>query len=513
MLRYFPVAYEDELLYSQIARYHRHSCSPGYKQTISELFGSKTVAAVVDLPAHLERLQQHTGHITRQSAEDTLWQQTLFPVYAPFLEPELVRRVKESMLSDYGGDIHTRAGIAASRIKRMEFLRICPVCWQEQCCLNGEAYWQRLFQVSGVLVCPVHRQFLQNTAITYSPFNKHQFTPVPPFAADHHQCSGFSETDIDKLTLVAQDMQQLLVEKFSPQGHAHWTAKYKRLLADKGMTKGKNVRQHDFHEGFLSFWGRRVLNALSCNVDAKDEHGWLAAMARKHRKNNHPLQHILIYRYLAGKNAPLTELFRPCPQQPRKAPLPKPQGQYQTDAEENKRRWLELQKRYPQLYSKALRKLSPALYARLYRQDRDWLLQNTPRSGQITSVNSRVNWQQRDSAIARQVIRAAKRYQKSDASPRISKKLLAQSAGYLSSIEKHLKLLPITRKVLNKYSESITEYQCRRIDRTVAMLQQNNERIVSWKIYRKANIRADVSQEVKAYIKKKTDESARTSQI
>ena len=85
MFRCFPVAYEDELLYSLIARYHIHTCSPSFKQTIEELFGSKNLAAVVDLPAHLERLHQHTSHITGQNVTDILLRQTLYPLFAPFL--------------------------------------------------------------------------------------------------------------------------------------------------------------------------------------------------------------------------------------------------------------------------------------------------------------------------------------------------------------------------------------------------------------------------------------------
>ena len=156
MLRYFPVAYEDELLYSQIGRYHIHTCSPSFKQTIEELFGSKNLAAVVDLPAHLERLHHHTSHMTRQNVTDILLRQTLYPLFAPFLGPELAAKVRASMLSDNGGDVHTRAGIVGSRLKRPGVLRVCPVCYQEQVRLNGEACWQRLFQVTGVQVCPEH---------------------------------------------------------------------------------------------------------------------------------------------------------------------------------------------------------------------------------------------------------------------------------------------------------------------------------------------------------------------
>ena len=512
MLRYFPVACNDELLYSQIARYHVHSCSPGFKQTIEELFGSRTVAAVVDLPAHLKQLHQHTHHITRQSLDNILLRQTLYPLYAPFLEPDLATMAKASMLSDYGGDIHTRAGIAASRIKRMTLLRVCPACHKEQLLRNGEAYWQRLFQVSGVVVCPVHRLPLQSTVIPYVPYNKHQFAPVPQQLTEQAH-PVFSASVTDKLVVIARDIQLLLDSKFPSLSHAQWTTRYSQLLSQKGLLKGKNVNQHDLHEGFTHFWGSNVLKTLSCEVNPKDEHSWLTAMVRKHRKNNHPLLHILLYRYLAGVNAPLSDLFSPCSTPINIAIPQKSTGKNLTDLEENKARWLELQKEHPGDSAKQLRLHSPALYARLYRQDRDWLQKNTPHQKRIARVNNRVDWQQRDQTIARSIIRQAKKYQHNEASPRISKKLLAQSAGYLSSIEKHLKLLPITEQVLNTYSESITEYQCRRIDRAVATLKKDNEPILSWKIYRKANIRADVPQEVKEYIQKKTDESVQTSQI
>ena len=44
MLRCFPIAYEDELLYSLIARYHIHTCSPSFKQT-SHLQNSASLAS------------------------------------------------------------------------------------------------------------------------------------------------------------------------------------------------------------------------------------------------------------------------------------------------------------------------------------------------------------------------------------------------------------------------------------------------------------------------------------
>ena len=76
------------------------------------------------------------------------------------------------MLSDNGGDVHTRAGIVASRLKRPGVLRVCPVCYQDQVRLNAEACWQRLFQVTGVQVCPEHCVLLHSTPVPYVPFQQ-----------------------------------------------------------------------------------------------------------------------------------------------------------------------------------------------------------------------------------------------------------------------------------------------------------------------------------------------------
>ena len=378
MLRYFPVAYEDELLYSQIARYHRHSCSPGYKQTLSELFSSRTVAAVVDLPAHLERLQQHTEHITRQSAHDILWRQTLFPAYAPFLEVELAEKVRGSMFSDYGGDIHTRAGLSAGSVKRPENLRVCPECLNEQLQQNGEAYWQRLFQIAGVLVCPLHSCELKATSASYVPANKHQYS-VTPDAPLKEEENNFSATDIEKLSLIVSDFSQLLQGHYKPTTHKEWTARYRQLLNDNQLTSGKIVKQTELLEGFAAFWGKNILAALSCPVVRGDEHSWLTAMTRKHRKNIHPVRHILLYRYLVGINAPLADMFRQAANNSEPEVSTVRKRLCTPTTAKDREHWLSLQKEHPNLFAKQLRQIESALYARLYRQDREWLQSHTPR--------------------------------------------------------------------------------------------------------------------------------------
>ena len=511
MLRYFPVAYDDELLYSLISRYHRHTCSPGYKQTLNELFGSRTVAAVVDLPAHLEQLQQHTKHITRQSAHDILWRQTLFPAYAPFLEIELAEKVKGSMFSGYGGDIHTRAGISAGSVKRPEKLRICPECLSDQVQQNGEAYWQRLFQIAGVLVCPLHCCELKSTPVPYVPANKHQYmVTAATFLKEEDRFTGL---EMEKLALIASDFNQLLQGHYKPTTHVEWTVRYRQLLNDSQLIRRKTVKQAELLDGFTLFWGRNILAALSSPVSRGDEHSWLTAMTRKHRKNIHPVRHILLYRYLAGNNAPLADMFKQpvSNREPEVSTVRK--RLYTSGTAKDRKHWLSLQKDHPKLFAKQLRQIEPALYGRLYRQDREWLQNHTPRQQRSIPKNNRVDWAKRDRSLARKIIREYQNLKKEENRPRCSAKLLAQKAGCLSMVEKHLAQLPVIEQVLKKYAESIVEYQCQRIDWVVSRMQREQESILSWKIYRRANIRASVSEEVKDYIKGKVDEFIETSEV
>lgn len=50
---------------------------------------------------------------------------------------------------------------------RNTWLRYCPACLQEDFAIYGEGHWRRLPQIPGVFVCPVHRIFLENSAVPY----------------------------------------------------------------------------------------------------------------------------------------------------------------------------------------------------------------------------------------------------------------------------------------------------------------------------------------------------------
>ena len=119
MLGYFPVPYQDELLYSMVARYAQHTGLAGnQKAIVREVFSSSTAVAVPDLPSHLNSLVNNIQFVWPTTVMELINSFTLAPIYLPFLSQQQAMKTILSMRSDSGGDIHTRSGIAASAVKQ-----------------------------------------------------------------------------------------------------------------------------------------------------------------------------------------------------------------------------------------------------------------------------------------------------------------------------------------------------------------------------------------------------------
>ena len=69
----------------------------------------------------------------------------------------------------------------------------------------------------------------------------------------------------------------------------------------------------------------------------------------------------------------------------------------------HRERWLTLQLEHPEASKTTLRQMAPATYAWLYKNDREWLNQNSPILRVPVSSNHRVDWQHRDRQVLAQV--------------------------------------------------------------------------------------------------------------
>jgi hypothetical protein len=128
-----------------------------------------------------------------------------------------------------------------------------------------------------------------------------------------------------------------------------------------------------------------------------------------------------------------------------------------------------------------------AIYAWLYRHDKNWLLKiNRRYKLAIPVVNKRVNWHKRDVQLIRVLVELRDLFLLDIEGPRRSRKWYLSHLETGTSIESYFNKLPLTTEFLRRYSEDVSDYQIRRLTRTI--IHNRDLSIPRWILLRKAGL-------------------------
>jgi hypothetical protein len=291
MLSMFPTPYPDELFYSICARYHFKSRNASYKQTMDDLFGSKTATAIVDMPNRLNALFENIPTGTALTPDYFIKSSTLYPVYQPFLSKEKAESISQSMKGNHGNH---KGMITSGYIKPPKYFRFCPKCIEEDEKCWGEAYWHRVHQISGVELCPIHFCWLGESQLRLESRRSAQaFYSV--CSVENQQVSKSEFEYYDHFKVIALDFNWLLNNEVPTLGFQQLNAKYLHLLNKKGyITVLGKVRQELLVESMIDFYGSEFLKKLN----SEKVNRWLKDLFKNNDSMTHPLRHILLMRFL-----------------------------------------------------------------------------------------------------------------------------------------------------------------------------------------------------------------------
>ena len=165
MIAFFPEIYPDELLYSQIARYHSRSGYTRYVYTVSDIYqNGKLVHPNVDF------VNKYTpdamNWITKNDTwENVVFEHTMYPAYIRFLPQQRRIDAVNGILSCEG---NWKNLMCIPLLNEPRYIRYCPECAKEDREKYGETYWHRAHQIPRIRICPEHRCFLENSEIPVS---------------------------------------------------------------------------------------------------------------------------------------------------------------------------------------------------------------------------------------------------------------------------------------------------------------------------------------------------------
>lgn len=299
MISHLPVPHPVELLYSLCAR---HGDRVGYraKGAVSlELFGVKASTATIDLPSRLGYLIENlpVGHLLH--VDRLIDERTLLPFYSPFLKRCSVDRLRKYMKGVGGGVVHKVASITPSTVRPPDYLKFCPSCVEADRQEFQERYWHRLHQAPGVLACPEHKTFLEesevrarNRSSSYAYVSAEQANlraeaRLLDLLDPHHRC----------LMFISQGVEWLLKQRGFVPGYDTLHSYYLQALTTKGLTyQGRFVRAARLAEAIRQIYPQPFLTVIQCDFEDSKEYSWPFRLIKELRmgKANHPLRHLLL---------------------------------------------------------------------------------------------------------------------------------------------------------------------------------------------------------------------------
>ncbi|CAK2428406.1 Transposon Tn7 transposition protein TnsD [Vibrio crassostreae] len=482
-MRCFPVPYPDELIYSLVARAGIRSAITSSKQLLDEVFGDRKVIATIDLPSHLSSISELLINTERFDVQQLIYEHTMFPIYAPFVDESIRIRAMQRMEHCAKGSVHLMLGAPASIVKASDNFRVCPACVAEQKQKYGESYWSRFWFLPSLPYCSEHG--LLNKSTTSYHDNRHTYHECGRIQCQPFLCNDQNKT-AQQFAYLASKAQQVmrLSAQSSPTQH-QWSLFYNHLAHDFGCGKGTKQIAHDKIADLIV--SKIVTPELTINSDS--DTNWLSTIFRRHRKAFSYLQHLTVWSAFIPDMS-TSEIIKEVKSKEKvTVSFSKDNIHLVPNSNEKKRKqWRDL---IGKTSIKKARKLpgGGARYAWLYRNDRDWLLAfNRAHQSQLVVRQKKVDWRARDRSLTKQLLTIVERLDTVIDGPRRSKNFLLKQLGDYGSVSKKLNLLPLVSFTLNRYQESVFEFQARRLAMAVIAKSQTGVGMSRWQLMRSASL-------------------------
>ena len=507
-MQVLPEPLPDELLYSVLARtaYHYGYWSP--KQLLRDLYHFAGVLAVPDLPSNLAVLARENEAAWHLSPDDIAIRHTLAGYYTHYLGAESRRQVLAQM-SGKGGSLQVRLGVCAGSAVSPRRFRFCAQCRIEDIERFGETYWHRGHHLPGVLVCHRHGQALLESEVPFRPPGRHEYMPAPlEISRESLLPLGHSLRNPDVARLVAMRSASLLD---GPVRVGDMLPDYRVALDCCGFSGGRGGAAR-LRDAFLAHFGDDLLAASFRGPPGWDRLQWLAEVLRVPRRPMHPFRHVLmdvfldahlgslraetdtvehtkgqrwgIYRHaglrlqaagMAAQGFRTHSIARALDVDWKTAarlllPLePRPHVQSR-EPSDDRAAWATLVQTNPSSGTKALRKLAPALYARLYRNERTWLKLYPTGVFAPAAPRLRMDWRTRDAGLEAKVRARIADVLKETPMKRASRSHVLGALGVRALVAHKAIRLPRTVAALELLCESVETFQVRRL---VAVLERH----------------------------------------
>lgn len=163
--------------------------------------------------------------------------------------------------------------------------------------------------------------------------------------------------------------------------------------------------------------------------------------------------------------------------------------------------WTDEHTTAPNLTRTQLKDKIPAVYGWLYANDRDWLKEQPPAVTTSSRKRPRINWPDLDAEKAENLRREAARLRAQIPPQRISRAALERAIGQTDWLTTRLDKLPRCATALAELTESVEEFQRRRIVWAAEELRQHEVPISVSRLRRFIHLKSDRFPEIESFLR------------
>lgn len=550
---FFPAVFPDETLHSVLSRYARLCGGSSRKAAFAGERAAASFTQNVAFPSRLGDLVESLPSGTDLSVAQIIKCHTVLPYFAPFLTNIQLQHAQASMAGD-GNGLMLKLGINASRVEAASRIRFCSECLHEDIDRVGAAYWHRVHQLPGVLVCPFHRKLLKVVDPGSSSRISRQLNLPDDEEIQTHSIQIDARTDtLQRLHQIALRSLQLLDMEFNPLSAPAVRAWLLQGAANLDLTTGAKRRldlrrlaahMAIFFKELPATWEYSVLREAPAGFPAT----WVTKLLRKPRSTHHPLKYIVLSTALEVDQSCIPRYEEPSPPAGKRATLidvhSSPRGPREIVPEgweglpaavcrlaftgqearliagtldvslayvyrtiravhggpsvwrgarflrERGQRRTAFENDYHQLHAHQCRD-----YAWLYRCDRIWLTDRIANCGSVhaSRADSAGAFADLDSQLAEQVRECAQRLHGVGERPVwVTRTRIGRELHVLSRFEKQLAKLPLCARALEQVCEPAEQFHLRRLLWAKAKLEGEKRRVTRSALYRTACIRPGI---------------------
>lgn len=467
MIRFFPMPYPDESLYSIFLRYNKLTGNNNINSTLTELTGKKVYNKTPNFIPNLNYFYSQLPNNTIYNKNYFIENHTVLPIYRSFVyEERYENAINQIKVSDkYATNpLHSIGYISLSNTNEVFY---CPYCIDEDIKMYGEAYIHRSHQVDGNYICWKHKSLLSVYLFSNSKCFIHDTENINTSSYKNVTTNLYKEYSnkfFNELLVLSCYIDKILYHNDNLPTYTIVREKYYSKLYDRGyITKNGVINQVKLHDDFIKKYSADFLIFLNSYPEV-NKISWLRKVLLRYpeMRSYHPIKHILLINFLFND---IEDFFNyqainhNIYYDYKGIIADKTKKNYIIKKEMHQNRLIKLIEQEPQLYRSEIQKRIRYTYQWLIRNENEWLESVLPKP----NYNHRksYDWLKRDTEIYLQTLFAINYILENNIPVKISVCTLRKRIKY-DLTKENLKKMPKTKNLIEKYSESYSDFNRRK---------------------------------------------------